>query len=177
MSSHRCPADRTWSGRWQRRRSSASRRCGRGCSTATSGGRTCCSSAVACTASWTGTQRRATHRRSSTCCTSPRSRASRHVRAASRPGADAWGQAFTGHLLPWCAAGGDAYLHRYAAQTGADASPDTLWAASVAYWLAHVSYQVSRYAQRSQDPTWLRKNLDVVADELARVGRGGPTRA
>lgn len=93
--------------------------------------------------------------------------------AVLRPGFDAWGQAFTEHLLPMCAQGGDSRLRRYAHQVGIDSAPTTLWAASIGYWLGHVGYQVSRYAQRSQDRAWLRKNLDDVAAKLDAVGRGG----
>ena len=93
-----------------------------------------------------------------------------YTAALRPPGFDTWGRTFTEGLLPWCVQGGDARLRRYADLIGLEPTPALLHTSAIAYWLSHIGYQVSRYAQRSQDKAWVDKSVDRVAEVLARSG-------
>ena len=82
----------------------------------------------------------------------------------------AWGPTIVSDLLPWAREGGDEVLRSLAQRIDVDVSPSKLEALAIAYWLARVAYQLSRYADRAERPIWMRQNVDAVLHELSATG-------
>ena len=81
-----------------------------------------------------------------------------------------WGPSIVSDLLPWAREGGDDVVRSLARRIDVDVSPSKLEALVIAYWLARVAYQLSRYADRTERPVWMRQNVDAVLHELSAMG-------
>jgi hypothetical protein len=65
--------------------------------------------------------------------------------------------------------GGDDVLRSLARRIDVDVSPSKLEALVIAYWLARLGYQLSRYADRTERPVWMRQNVDSVLQALSAM--------
>jgi Phosphotransferase enzyme family len=81
-----------------------------------------------------------------------------------------WGPSIVSDLLPWAREGGDDVLRTLARRIDVDVSPSKLEALVIAYWLARLRYQLSRYADRTERPVWMQQNVDSVLHALSALG-------
>jgi hypothetical protein len=78
-----------------------------------------------------------------------------------------WGLTVVQHLLPWARAGGDEVTRGFCRRLGIEPSLPLLEALVVAYWLERLAYQLSTYADRTERPVWLERNVDEVLRAVA----------
>jgi Phosphotransferase enzyme family len=81
-----------------------------------------------------------------------------------------WGPSIVSDLLPWAREGGDDVLRSLARRIDVDVSPSKLEALVIAYWLARLAYQLSRYGDRTERPVWMRQNVDSVLQAVSAMG-------
>jgi hypothetical protein len=91
-----------------------------------------------------------------------------HLRHMSQhlPADRDWGTTIVEHLLPWARRGGDDVLHRFCERIGIRVTPVLLEAIVAAYWLERLAYQLSTYADRTERPEWMTRNVDLVVGAL-----------
>jgi Phosphotransferase enzyme family len=83
-----------------------------------------------------------------------------------QPGVYEWGPAIVSYLVPLGRSGDDPHLQRYVAAKGFQFTAGTLQDLVCAYWLSRISYQLSSFAMRRTDRTWIRRNVTVPANAL-----------
>lgn len=93
-----------------------------------------------------------------------------HLELSARGMVAGWiGPAILRQLLPWTRTGDGAAA--YCREIGFSIRAGTLEALALAYWLERAALELERYADRSRDPAWIRRNVDDVID--ATVLRAG----
>jgi aminoglycoside phosphotransferase (APT) family kinase protein len=85
----------------------------------------------------------------------------RHM-GAHLPADRDWGATIVEHLLPWARQGGDEVLRGFCERIGIRVGPIVLEAIVAAYWLQRLAYQLSTYADRTERPAWMTRNVDLV---------------
>ena len=95
----------------------------------------------------------------------------RHMSKHRPPDRD-WGLTVVRGLLPWARAGGDELTRGFCRRLGVQPSPALLEALAVAYWLERLGYQLSTYADRTERPVWLERNVDEVLRAIAERAAG-----
>jgi aminoglycoside phosphotransferase (APT) family kinase protein len=91
----------------------------------------------------------------------------RHLSECSVSDLD-WGPALLSSLLPSIRRG-DEVVSDYCQGLGIDPSPSQLEALVAAYWLDRVAYQLTTFADRSERPLWIERNVELVLDALATL--------
>lgn len=78
-----------------------------------------------------------------------------------------WGVSIVRALLPWARDGGDELTRGFCRRLGIEPTAALLEALAVAYWLERLAYQLSTYADRTERPVWVERNVDVVLRAVA----------
>jgi Phosphotransferase enzyme family len=95
----------------------------------------------------------------------------RHMGKHRPPDRD-WGLTVVHGLLPWARAGGDELTRGFCRRLGVQPSPALLEAIAVAYWLERLGYQLAAYADRTERPVWMERNVDEVLRAIAERAAG-----
>jgi aminoglycoside phosphotransferase (APT) family kinase protein len=87
-----------------------------------------------------------------------------HLRHMSkhRPADRDFGPTLVSDLLPWGRAGGDELSRAYCRRIGIKLGEGQLEAIVLAYWLDRISYQLRTYADRSERPVLMERNVNFV---------------
>jgi len=90
----------------------------------------------------------------------------RHMGKYLPPDRD-WGLTIVQGLLPWARDGGDELTRGFCRRLGIEPTEARLEALALAYWLERLAYQLSTYADRTERPVWVERNVDVVVRAVA----------
>lgn len=81
------------------------------------------------------------------------------------------GAALVRHQLPWAEGGGDAVVDSYCRRLGIEVDGALLRQLVLAYWLGRIALELRSAPDRAQRPVWMRNNVELVLDTLARRAR------